>query len=48
MATSYEIGEGRKVLFWHDAWFGNCPMKIMFPTRFECCEQLDISVNEAL
>jgi hypothetical protein len=48
MATSYEIGDGRKTLFWHDVWFGNCPLRIMFPALFECCEQLDISVNEAL
>jgi hypothetical protein len=48
MATSYEIGDGRKVLFWHDVWFRNCPMKIMFPALFECCEQQDTSVSEAL
>jgi hypothetical protein len=48
MATSYEVGDGRKTLFWHDVWWGKCPFKILFPSLFECCEQMDISVNEAL
>jgi hypothetical protein len=48
MVTSYEIGDGRKTLFWHDVWWGKCPFKIMFLALFECCEQMDISVNEAL
>jgi hypothetical protein len=48
MATSYAIGDERKVLLWHDVWIEDCPRKILFPSLFECCEQPEITVRDAL
>jgi len=30
----YEIENGSKVLFWHDVWCGEIPLKILFPELF--------------
>jgi hypothetical protein len=30
----YEIGNGSKVLFWHDVWCGEIPLKTLFPELF--------------
>jgi hypothetical protein len=26
----YEVGDGSKVLFWHDVWCGELPLKTLF------------------
>jgi hypothetical protein len=48
MATLYLIGDGRKTMFWRDVWIVDCPLKIMFPALFECCEQTESTVWEVL
>jgi hypothetical protein len=30
----YEVGDGSKVLFWHDVWCGELPLKTLFPELF--------------
>ena len=30
----YEVGDGSKVLFWHDVWCGELPLKVLFPELF--------------
>jgi hypothetical protein len=30
----YEVGDGSKVLFWHDVWCGDLPLKTLFPELF--------------
>jgi hypothetical protein len=30
----YELGDGFKVLFWHDVWYGELPLKVLFPELF--------------
>jgi hypothetical protein len=44
--ASCKIGNGRKVFFWLDVWLGKCPLKCMFPSIFECCDQKEATVFE--
>jgi hypothetical protein len=30
----YEVGDGSRVLFWHDVLCGNLPLKLLFPELF--------------
>jgi hypothetical protein len=32
--VSYEVKDGSKVLFWHDVWCGEQPLKVLFPNLF--------------
>ena len=32
----YNVGEGRRVSFWHDPWSGPIPLKELFPAMFAC------------
>ncbi|KAG2536765.1 hypothetical protein PVAP13_9NG218773 [Panicum virgatum] len=44
----YEIHNGKKVRFWLDVWFEECPLKIRFPNLFKICNQKDCSVAECI
>jgi len=30
----FEVNDGSRVLFWHDVWCGNRPLKTLFPDLF--------------
>jgi hypothetical protein len=30
----YEVGDGSRILFWHDVWCGDLPLKLLFPELF--------------
>jgi hypothetical protein len=32
--VSYEVGDSFKVLFWHDVWYGEQPLKVLCPELF--------------
>jgi hypothetical protein len=32
--VTYEVGDGSKVLFWHDVWYGEQPLKVSFLELF--------------
>ena len=32
---SFKVGNGRKVRFWLDKWYGNEPLRVSFPTLFD-------------
>ncbi|KAK1281627.1 hypothetical protein QJS10_CPB22g00124 [Acorus calamus] len=34
-AVSWSVGDGRKILFWHDHWLCDAPLKDRFPSLFE-------------
>jgi hypothetical protein len=42
----YEIGNGSKVLFWHDMWCGEIPLKTFFPELFLIARGKDAWVEE--
>jgi hypothetical protein len=42
----YEIGNGSKVLFWHDVWCGEIPLKILFPELFLIARRKEAWVEE--
>jgi hypothetical protein len=42
----YEIGNGSKVLFWHDVWCGEIPLKTLFPELFLIARGKDAWVEE--
>jgi hypothetical protein len=44
----YEIGNGSKVLFWHDVWCGEIPLKILFPDLFLIARRKDAWVEEIM
>lgn len=46
MRKNCKIGNGKKIIFWHDVWLDECPLKIKFPKLFRICRQQDWSVAE--
>jgi hypothetical protein len=42
----YEIENGSKVLFWHDVWCGEIPLKTLFPELFLIASGKDAWVEE--
>jgi hypothetical protein len=44
----YEIGNGSKVLFWHDVWCGEIPLKNLFPELFLIARRKDAWVEEIM
>ncbi|XP_024636614.1 uncharacterized protein [Medicago truncatula] len=41
------MGDGRDILFWHDIWVGEIPLKIKFPRLYELVEDKECSVADA-
>ena len=43
----FEVGDGSRVLFWHDAWCGELPLKIPFPALFSisCAKEAWVGEN---
>ena len=44
--VSYDVGNGFEVLFWHDVWCGDLPLKIMFRELFNMACDKDVWVEE--
>jgi hypothetical protein len=44
----YEIGDGPKVLFWHDVWCGEQPLKNLFPKLFTIACAKDVWVAQTM
>jgi hypothetical protein len=42
----YEVGYCSKVLFWHDVWCGDLPLKTLFPESFTIACDKDTWVEE--
>ena len=45
--VQFELGDGSRVLFWHDVWCGELPLKILFPNLFNiaCAEEAWVEEN---
>jgi hypothetical protein len=39
----YKVGDGSKIRFWHDLWYGDRPLKAFFPELFSIahCKEAD-------
>jgi hypothetical protein len=44
--VQYDIGDGTKVLFWHDVWCGEHPLKLVYPALFNIACNKDAWVKE--
>jgi len=44
----YEVGDGSKVLFWHDVWCGEVPLKTLFLDLFLIASGKDAWVEESM
>ena len=44
----FEVGDGSKVLFWHDVWCGEQPLKNIFPELFTIACRKDVWVAETM
>jgi hypothetical protein len=44
----YEVGDGSKVLFWHDVWCGEVHLKTIFSDLFLIASSKDAWVEESM
>jgi hypothetical protein len=44
----YEVGDGSKVLFWHDVWCEKVPLKTIFSDLFLIASRMDAWVEESM
>ena len=45
---SFVVGDGSRILFWHDKWIGDVPLKIMYPQLFLCLVNKEACISEVL
>ena len=45
---SFVVGDGSRILFWHDKWTGDVPLKILYPLLFLCSANKEAYVSEVL
>uniref|UniRef100_A0A2N9J5V1 Reverse transcriptase domain-containing protein n=1 Tax=Fagus sylvatica TaxID=28930 RepID=A0A2N9J5V1_FAGSY len=46
--TEMVPGQGDRILFWHDSWFGMTPLKSLFPVMFSCSSDKSASLASLL
>ena len=46
--TSFEVGDGSRIKFWHDSWCGDQPLKVQFPELFHLARAPEASVADHL
>ena len=44
----FKVGDGSRVLFWHDVWCGEQPLKDHFPDLFRMARFKDATVNHVV
>ena len=44
----FEVGDGCRVLFWHDVWCGELPLNILFPALFSIACTKEAWVGEKI
>ena len=45
---SFMVGDGSRILFWHDKWIGEFPLKILYPQLFLCLANKEACISEVL
>jgi hypothetical protein len=46
--TKFEVGDGSKIRFWHDKWYGDWVLKDIFPDLYSIACVKDASVLDYL
>ena len=41
-------GDGSRILFWHDKWTGDVPLKILYPQLFLCSANKEACISDVL
>ena len=42
------VGDGSRTLFWHDKWFGDVPLKNLYPRLFLCSANKEACISDVL
>ena len=42
------VEDGSCILFWHDKWIGDAPLKILYPQLFLCSANKEACISEVL
>ena len=42
------VGDGSRILFWHDKWTGDVPLKILYPQLFLCSTNKEACISDVL
>lgn len=42
----WNLGNGHKIAFWHDIWYGDCSLKNIFWDLFLICQQHDQALEQ--
>ena len=42
------VGDGSRILFWHDKWIGDAPLKILYPQLFLCSANKEACISDVL
>ena len=42
------VEDGFRILFWHDKWIGDVPLKILYPQLFLCSANKEARISEVL
>ena len=45
---SFVVGDGSRILFWHDKWTGDVPLKILYPQLFLCSANKEACISDVL
>ena len=45
---SFVVGDGPRILFWHDKWTGDVPLKILYPQLFLCSAKMEACISDVL
>ena len=40
----WKVGDGRKIRFWEDTWFGTAPLAVQFWDLFSICNQIGVTL----
>ena len=44
---SFVVGDGSRILFWHDKWIGDNSLKTLYPELFVCSTNKEACVSNA-
>ena len=42
------VEDGSRILFWHDKWIGDAPLKILYAQLFLCSANKEACISEVL
>ena len=45
---SFVVGDGSRILFWHDKWIGDNSIKTLYPELFDCSTNKEACISDVL